>query len=276
MDILVAIALGIIQGITEWLPISSSGHLAIAQEAFGVEPPIFFDVMLHLGSLVVVFWLFRKDIVVLLRSFLKLLKLLPKPAELNRELEEDVQLKLISYLLLGSIPIYVTGLIVYFLFLDQVKSLPSVGAALILTSLILLTTRNKDGHKKEKEIGWKDALFVGIAQSLAILPGVSRSGSTISGSLDREFDREFAFRFSFLLFIPAMLGAAVFQGLDVLENGIENDLILPTIVGTVTSMIVGYLSIQLLHEIIKKRLLHYFSPYCFLLGSGILVYFFFF
>lgn len=275
MNLLLAILLGIVQGVTEWLPISSSGHLVIVQHMGGEEPPIFFDLMLHIGSMVVVLYLFRKEIWELLKALPKLLVLLPSTKKREEAFEKDPMVKLLFYLLLATIPIGVSGLLVKKFFEDEYKSLLTVGCGLIYTSAILFMIRDKDGTKQEKDMDGKNALIVGVFQSLAILPGVSRSGSTIAGGLLRDFDKEVAYRFSFLLFIPAMVGATAVELLDVYEEGYESSLILPTIVGTITAMITGYLTIMLLHKVVRERKLHLFAPYCFLLGLGLIGWYFF-
>ena len=190
MNILEAIILGVVQGITEWLPISSSGHLVIFQELFGLQQPVIFDLFLHLGSLLVIFAVFFKDILKLFHGFFRW---------------EKFYVKYTLWLIVASVPI---GCIGYF-FNDAVKSafgsLTVVGFSLIFTSIILFLS--KYPLKKEKKLNWKSIIFIGLAQALAILPGVSRSGMTISSGLIQSVKREEAVRFSFLLFIPAIVGA---------------------------------------------------------------------
>ena len=133
MNLLFAILLGIIQGITEWLPISSSGHLVIVQRLGGEEPPIFFDLMLHLGSLVVVLGLFKKEVRELLDALILLLKVLPRKEKLRHELETNQNVRFVLYLMLGSIPIYITGLIIFVFFQSNFKNLLLVGCGLVFT-----------------------------------------------------------------------------------------------------------------------------------------------
>lgn len=275
MDLLLAIILGIIQGVTEWFPISSTGHLVMVEHLGGEEPPIFFDLMLHLGSLVVVLILFKKEVKELLNALFVLLRALPKKDRLKHEIENNQNARLVLYLILGSIPIYMSGLIVHLFFRGAYKNLLLVGCGLILTSILLIFTRGRDGHKKANSLGNKNVLLVGIAQAFAIVPGISRSGSTISAGLLQDFDKEFAYRFSFLLFIPAIIGAAVVESIQVMGNGYETSLILPTLVGTAAAMVTGYFTIKALHTIIRKRKLYLFWPYCLVLGVVVIVYYFF-
>ncbi|HID72168.1 MAG TPA: undecaprenyl-diphosphate phosphatase [Thermoplasmata archaeon] len=275
MELLIAILLGIIQGITEWLPISSSGHLVIGEHFFGVEVPVFFDVMLHLGSLVVVLILFKKEVMEVISALPVLVSSVRKKEKLKYEIKNNKNVRLLLYLFLGTIPIGISGIVFHLFFMDIFKNLLLVGVALIFTSILLAATKGKEGEKEIFSVNKKNTLLVGLAQAVAIIPGVSRSGSTISAGLLQKFDKEFAYRFSFLLFIPAMIGALVVESLDVVEKGYETELILPTIVGTITSMLTGYLTIKLLHKVVKERKLHLFSPYCLILGFILIIYYLF-
>ncbi|MFH1276015.1 MAG: undecaprenyl-diphosphatase UppP [Candidatus Woesearchaeota archaeon] len=250
ISIIEAIILGIVQGLTEWLPISSSGHLVLFQHLFGLEVPIVFDVILHLGSLLVIFFVFWKDIKKLFFGVLK---------------GNKFYLKYFSYLILATIPI---GLVGFFL-KDIVESafgdVRIVGYSLLLTALILFLS--KYPKNKEKKLTWKSGLMVGLCQALAIFPGVSRSGTTISVGLMQGINREEAARFSFLLFIPAILGATVLEIGDI--SSISN---LPALlIGTLTTIIVGFFSLKWLLKVIKRGNFSYFAWYCLGLGIVILV-----
>ncbi len=245
-----AIILGIIQGITEWLPISSSGHLAIAEHLFGLDQPVVFDVMLHVGSLLVVLWVFREDLIDMISGIMH---------------GERESLMLASKIFMATLPIAFVGM----LFRDQIEALVSmktIGMALILTSFVLFLSvypRNKDG-----EVTWGKAAIMGFAQAVAIFPGVSRSGMTISAGLMQGVDREKAARFSFLLFIPAILGATIVE----LPNLSQVDNMTAMISGTIAAIVAGYFSLTLLLGIIKKGKFHHFGWYC--LALGIIVLFF--
>lgn len=245
VSILEAIVLGIVQGITEWLPISSSGHLAIFQYFFKIEESIFFDLMLHLGSLVVVFIVFRKDILKLITGFFK---------------GDKPTLIYIGKLALASFPIGLIG----FLFNSQIKvafgNIQVVGISLIITSVLLFLSKYPE--KKTKSLTFSNTFVMGVAQALAVLPGVSRSGSTISAGLMQGVNRKEAAKFSFLLFIPAILGASLFE----LSKGFTVESPLPVLIGVLTTIVIGILSLKFLLNIINKGKLHNFGWYCLALG----------
>ncbi|MBI2665249.1 undecaprenyl-diphosphate phosphatase [Candidatus Woesearchaeota archaeon] len=251
VSILEAIGLGVIQGITEWLPVSSSGHLVIFQRLLGITQPIVLDVFLHLGSLLVVFFVFRNDILKLIRGVAK---------------GEAFYQKYFLMLVLGTIPIGVVG---YFFkeFVEKAfESILIVGWGLLLTGILLFSS--KFPLIKEKGIGWRRALVIGLGQAVAILPGVSRSGTTISLGLMQGVKREEAARFSFLLFIPAILGAVIleFPTISIIEN------IPALIAGVIVTILVSYFSLNLLLKLIKNSQLNYFGWYCFALGIIVLMF----
>jgi undecaprenyl-diphosphatase len=252
MDVFQAIILGIIQGITEWLPISSSGHLAITQHFFGLELPIAFDVLLHLGSLIVVIIFFWKEIKNLIIGTINLKK---------------ESLTLLSFIILATLPIAFFGYFFGDVIGDAFQSLLMIGIGLLFTSLMLFLSRyNFSGiikkTNKHQKLRWYNALIIGIFQAVALFPGISRSGSTISSGLLQGIKREDVARFSFIIFIPAMLGALILEYRNI--TLIENTLAL--IIGTIVSAIVGYFTLKLLMFIIKKNKFSWFSLYCLILG----------
>jgi undecaprenyl-diphosphatase len=240
-----AFILGIIQGLTEFLPVSSSGHLVIFQHLFGIHEGITFGVVVHLGTLVAVFIAFWDDIVFILR----------KP------------FSRISYLILiGIIPAGLAGYLLAPLVEQAFESLLVVGLGLIFTGVVLKYSEWMSerylGLKQSEETSFKDALFIGCLQALAIIPGISRSGSTIAAGLMAGLDREFAARFSFLLSIPVILGAGVFELKDAIAS---TDFALELsnyIIGFITSAVFGYLAIKLVVGLVKKGKLSIFSYYC--------------
>jgi undecaprenyl-diphosphatase len=246
-----SIFLGIVQGITEFLPISSSGHLVFFQSLFGMEEPqLFFDVMLHLGTLLAVVVYFRNDIWKIIQGIGTILK--------GKE-ENQEGAKLFLWIILATIP---TGLIGV-LFKDWFESFFSrpkaVGIMLLITGLVLWSTRwTKKEGKTIKEMKWIDALLIGVAQGLAIIPGISRSGATISTGLFCGLDRELSGKFSFLLSIPAILGATLleFRKIDSAQE------FWTVLIGTVIAFGVGILSLTFLIKIIKMGKFLNFSYYC--------------
>ncbi len=266
MNLLQAILLGIIQGLTEWLPVSSSGHLVIAQEFMGMEAPLFFDAMVHLGTLFVVVWVFRGEVVNVVKAFSEIIRELTKGVPFSETLKEDEH-HFAFLIIVGTIPTTIIGLV----FRGPLESLYSnlliVGIALVGTGFYLFFTKKvAPSHRIGiREMTVREALLIGTMQGVAIIPGVSRSGSTIATGIFAGLDKELVTRYSFLLFIPAILGAAILQTWAVLSEVEEIELI-PTIIGTITAMIVGYFAIQALLRVIRKSKLHLFSYYCWVVG----------
>jgi undecaprenyl-diphosphatase len=253
VDLIQAIILGIVQGITEWLPVSSSGHLVIFQHLFGLSAEIAFDLMLHIATLIVVCAVFRKEIISVLKAI----------GRWDFKSEEG---KLALFIIAGTIP---TGLIGYFFrefFTSAFSGLFVVGIALIFTGLLLIQSRFP---LKPAKLNYKRSVLIGILQGIAITPGVSRSGATISTALITGVDREKAVRFSFLLFIPAILGAMVFLANDITLTAFANPL--PMIAGMVTSIIVGYFSLKVLIKLVINKKFHWFALYCWIIGIILLL-----
>lgn len=246
-EIINALFLGVIQGITEWLPISSSGHLVIVQEWLGLELPLAFDVMLHMGTLCVIAAVFWRDLVKMARAI----------AKLDFKTEEG---RLALFIAVGSVPAALIG----WFFHDVLESLFSntlaVGIALIVTGLFLLISEDRGGEKK---LDWLDSLWIGIAQGVAIIPGISRSGWTIAMGLSRKVEKETAFTYSFLLAIPAIIGATITESN---ELALGNTDLLALFLGVVISFVVGYVSLKLLRRIVMQEKFHLFAYYCAILG----------
>ena len=240
---------------TEFLPVSSSGHLVFFQSVFGFkEPHVFFDVVLHLGTLLAVVVFFRTDLSNILQGTRQGLK--------ARKMGQD-GIRLLIWIIIATIPTGLMGI----LFKDWFESLFTrpkiVGGMLLTTGLILWFTRyvKRDGRLLEK-MGWVDALLIGIVQGIAIIPGISRSGSTISTGLFCGLDRELAGKFSFLLSIPAILGATLLE-----LRGIES----PTevcmhLIGMAIAFLVGLLSLKFLMRIVRRGRLFTFAYYCWPVG----------
>ncbi len=269
MEPIHAVLLGIVQGITEWLPVSSSGHLVLLQEYFGLNVPVFFDLVLHVATVIVVIVAFRKDIVDILRSLARTFRLRKEGRGFREILASERPTLLAWFIILGSIPTAIIG----FALRDIVQPLftnpTAVGVALLATGAILLVTVL--ASKRKEFMTSSDAVLVGIMQGISIIPGISRSGSIISIGLLRGMDRELAARYAFLLSIPAILGAAAFELTQVMGSQVYIDLHLLAI-AFLSSLLFGYVSIRLLWYIVKGAKLHYFSVYCFLLGSLVLLY----
>ncbi len=250
-----AVLLGLLQGITEFLPVSSSGHLVIAQHFLPGfrQPGVLFDVMLHVGTMLAVCLYFRNDLAALLR------------APLRRTDEDRRQLRLLGLLGLASIPTAVIGLSLEDFFSRLFHSLPTVAAMLLVTgSLLFIAERLRHGARRLDQLGILDALLVGTVQGLAIIPGISRSGSTIATLLLRGVDGEAAARFSFLLALPAVGGAALLSLRKL--SAVQAADIPAYLAGTLAAFLVGLASIHLLMGVIRKRRLLIFAVYCWLVG----------
>ena len=265
MTILEAIVLGVLQGITEFLPVSSSGHLVLMQHFLGIkESQVFFDVMLHFGTLGAVIIVYYQSIGALVRTGFSTLFQTDFYRHPQLRIASTPDLRLIWFLLLGSIP---TGLIAL-LFKDSFEAIfgkPMVVAGmLIITGLILQLSRlGQRRHQTETPLRAWHTPLVGIVQGLAIIPGISRSGSTISISLLLGLSPQVAAQYSFLLSIPAILGAVALKLKDVGEITIAPTVI---IAGTLTSFIVGYIALRFLLALLNRGKFAIFSYYCFGLG----------
>ena len=263
-----AILLGIIQGLTEFLPVSSSGHLVLFQHLFGLkEAELFFDVCVHLGTLLAVIIVFRQEIKNIIFAMMRLLfSTGPKKSALQK-IESDPDLKLALLIVIGSIPTAVLGLMFHNI-ADRLFSSPFfTGLMLMVTGLLLWLTRRANtgaGGTHIEGFSRTKAFVIGIVQGLAIIPGISRSGSTISIGLLLGINRETAARYSFLLSIPAIVGA----GLLSLKGSLsETDpVIWLSLWGAAAAALVGYAALKVLLGIVKKGHLHLFAPYCWLVG----------
>ena len=265
MDIIQAIIIGIVQGLTEFLPVSSSAHLIFAQNALGVESSLAFDVFLHLGSLIAVLWFFRADIIRMIQAFLLSIGDIIQH-RFKEGFYSDPYKRLVWYVIIATIPVGLVGV----LFESQVESL-FAGALyvpaflLFVTGTILyLSQRMYSGEVDLSNLSLKESIFMGLGQAYAILPGLSRSSTTIAAGLVIGLDKEFAAKFSFILSIPAILGAFIVQLKDI--GTITDFNALAVLLGFLAALISGYLAIKWLLELIQKRSLDIFAYYCWIVG----------
>jgi len=263
MNIFEAILLGIVQGLTEFLPVSSSGHLALFQriiEATGgtmKEPSLFFDTMLHAGTLIAVFIVLWKDI----------WEIIKKPIQ-----------KITLFLIIATLPAVIAALTFEDAIEEIFVSAKFLGICFLITTILLVTAeilsrraKNSNNIKKAQDMTWLDALIIGIMQAIAIPPGISRSGATISGALFRGLDRDFAARFSFLMSIPAILGAVVLQTKDMISDNTaaQSEYSIgaaAVIAGTITAGAVGFFAVKFMLKIIREKSLIGFAVYTAILG----------
>jgi len=264
LELVKAIILGVIQGITEFLPISSSGHLVLGSELLHFqEGGLAFGVFLHLGTLVSVCIVFRRELSAMLTAPIAVLQ---KRAdkELTRFFYWDI------YVVVATLPAVVVGLF----FKDSIEGLFTnillVYCMLFMTGLIMVATPYI--RERKVELNCPRALLIGCAQAVAILPGLSRSGSTIFTGMFLGINRETVARFSFIMSIPAIIGAAVLQLGDLIGNPPESESLLLVVAGTVASAVSGYFAIILLLNVIRKNKLHYFGYYCLVIASCGLLY----
>lgn len=249
-----AFLLGVIQGLTEFLPVSSSGHLVLGQRLLGLgQPELLFDVAVHVGTLLAVVVFFRRDLYLMLKGL--------RPGDG----EAKAGRRLLWLVIAGSVPTALMGFLLKDSFERMFGSVFAVGVALILTGVFLALTRLAPaGTRGIGRMGTGRALLVGLAQGLAITPGISRSGATISAGLFLGLERDLAARFSFVLSIPAILGALLLQVSEI-EPGASLALS-PLLIGALSAALVGYLALKLLIRLLEKGRLHWFAPYCWGLG----------
>jgi undecaprenyl-diphosphatase len=263
MSTLEAIVLGLVQGLTEFLPISSSGHLRIVPALLGWEDPgAGFTAVIQLGTMAAVLIYFRADLWRIAVAWLSELRVPIRQA--------SQEARLGWFIVLGTIPIVIFG----FIFKDQIesgaRSLYLIGSALILFSFVMLAAERVSTRQRDlTEMNGRDGLFIGIAQSLALIPGVSRSGSTISAGLFRNFDRVAAARYSFLLSVPAVVLSGLFELRKVGENGSPSAA--ATAIATLVAFVTGYAAIAWLIRYLGTHTLRIFVVYRIALGALVLV-----
>jgi len=267
------ILLGIVQGLTEFLPVSSSAHLVIFHKLLGVPLNLAFDVVVHLATLLAVVIYFWQDILEILRWFIVgMYKLATRNLKFS-ELYQRIALFRMSILLITGT--FFTALI-GFTFKDYFEGLFSstfaVGCFLILTAgLILLAEWIGQGTKNIEKVTFWDAAFIGILQGAAIAPGLSRSGTTISASLMRGLNRKLAARFSFLLSIPAILGAGLLESKHIMQASSTNDGLWALLLGGIAAFVSGYLAIKIFMAVIQRTSIRGFAYYCLALGTLVIV-----
>ena len=273
MTYFMSILMGIIQGVAEFLPISSSGHLALFQTFFGMENMeenyMFFTVLLHFGTLISVCMVYWRDIVDMIREFF--LGIAALAGRKDTGVAPPPARRMVMLIIIATVPLFVMVFLQ-----DAVNQLFSnsimVSCALLATGFILfLPDRLARGHKTAKNATVADALIVGCGQALAVIPGLSRSGTTISVGMMRGFDRAFAVRFSFLMSLPAVLGANVLEIKDALASNFPIEELPMYLVGVAVSAVVGYFAIRLVKSLSDKGKFGKFAYYCWAVGLGSLV-----
>lgn len=266
MNIIQAIVMGFIQGATEFLPISSSGHLVLAENfmKLNLTNSVLFSVILHLGTICAIFIAFYKDIYKLIIEFINMIKDLTK-GKISINKNEDR--KFIYLILTASVPTAIIGILFKDYFENLYSSPIAVGIALWITGTLLLFIRKyQDGTKTLKTTKYKDALFVGFIQGFAIIPGISRSGSTIFAGLFRGIKKDLIIKFSFFISIPAVLGANLLKFKEINQTMYSEIFSYEYLAGFLTSFLIGFLCIKILIKLLNNSKLHLFAYYCYFIG----------
>lgn len=267
MNIFQALFLGLVQGATEFIPVSSSAHLVLVPYLLGWESPsLSFDVMVHFGTILAVIFLFWKEIGMLIRGFFRLV---------FRGKMDDPMGRLALFFLLATLPAVIVGISAKKFLEDLFNDPLSVSYLLLATGLLMYLSERWAAQTKDlMRLSWIDSLIIGVGQALAIAPGISRSGATISFALLRGVKRDDAARFSFLLAIPIIVGTTLYEGKDLFLKAGSFSLTLPLIVGIISAFVSGAISIRILLKVVRKRSLSIFSYYCWGMGLLFLVYYF--
>ncbi len=254
ITLLQAIFLGVIQGFTEWLPISSSGHLVLAQQLLGIDAGVFFDAILHFATAFVVIFMFKKEVLQILKALAKL-DFKSEPGKWG------------LFIILATIPVILVGIFFEKAITSMFSNLKLVAYSFIATGAFLFIAERVN---KNRELNFKNTFAMGLAQAFSIIPAISRSGWTIGTGLLFGVDKEKAARFSFLLAIPALLGAGLFQ---LARNAaqVQAAEIMPIILGVAVTIFVSYLALKFLLKIVISRKLWIFAIYCLAIGVLLLI-----
>lgn len=257
--------LGIVQGATEPIPVSSSGHLIIAQRLMGIKQNgLSFEILTNTASLIAICFIFRKDIGRLITGFFGFIA--------TRKAEYRSDFMFCIYVVIGTLP----AVIVAALFKDQIEeifaSVHTVSIALLVTGVALWLIRNLRGRKQDGDLKTRDAVLVGLAQAVALIPGISRSGATVISSIAVGMKQETALRFSFMLYIPVSVGGLVLGASDIAHDPNRAQLAIPYLIAFITTLIVTYFSMRWFMGIMARGNLKYFSYYCFVVGILLLLF----
>lgn len=265
MNLWEALVLGIVEGLTEFLPISSTGHLTIAEKMMGLDiddPSVTaFTAVIQSGAIAAVLIYFRSDLARVVGAFSKGVR--------SSDARNTPDWRFALCVIVGSLPIGFVGLAAKDIITGPLRNLEVVGAALVLWSIVMVIAERRGAQNRaESDITLRDALIIGSVQCLALIPGVSRSGATISAGLLRNIDRVTATRLSFLLSIPALTGAAIYQSSEIFDGSVGWA---PTLVGTVVSFVVAYASIAWLLRFVAHHTIVAFVPYRVVVGAAVLI-----
>ncbi|KMK76900.1 undecaprenyl-diphosphate phosphatase [Alkalihalobacillus pseudalcaliphilus] len=257
--------LGLIQGITEPIPVSSSGHLVLAQYFFGLESEgLTFEILVNFASLIAVIFIYRKDLIRLIGGALRYLQ--------TKSSDYENDFRFWVYLVIATVPAAIAGLLLEDWISTQTGRISIIAIALLVTGVALFIIRKLKGTKTESDMTLKAVIIVGLAQMVALMPGISRSGATIVAALAVGWSRDLALRFSFFLYIPVSLGSGILALNDVFNDPQFAEKIFLYSIAFVASLFASYFALKIFINIMKSGKLIYFSIYCFIVGFGVLGY----
>lgn len=253
------IILGIIQGFTEPIPISSSGHLLIFKRLFYMDVlhDLNFEIIVNFGSLIAIIFIYKKEIQKLIYGVIKYLK------TKNKKYKQDFNYFI--YIIIATIPVGILGFLLKD-FIERFSSIKAIGVSLLITACLLYLISKIKGSREEKEITYKDALYVGLFQIFALIPGISRSGITLTAGMFRNLKKEVALKYSFMLYIPVSLATMILGVSDFAQSSSFTTLWLPYLLGMIASSIVTYFTFRWFRNILLKDKLIYFVIYCIIVG----------
>ncbi|MBR1572606.1 MAG: undecaprenyl-diphosphate phosphatase [Lachnospiraceae bacterium] len=286
MSIFEAILLGVVQGLTEFLPVSSSGHLALLKLIFGIESDtgLLFDVLLHIATLIAIFLAFYKDLFAMIREGLMIIvdiicnlglfigNIFKENKSPYRTIIKNSYRKFDILIIISTIPTAIMGLFLedYIELASTILVVPAV--CLIITGIMLfMSDRIQNTTKTPKGTSFVDAIFVGVAQGFAILPGISRSGTTITACLACGYNRKYAVKYAFFMSIPAVLGAAILELKDVSVSSIDSSVLISYGAGMIAAAIVGFICIKGMIFLVRKQKFTIFGIYCIVVGLAAII-----
>jgi undecaprenyl-diphosphatase len=269
MNYIIYILLGILQGLTEPLPVSSSGHLYLIKQLFNTTllNDLNFEIVVNFGSFIAILIIFYKDVLKLIKSFFNYLF----NKKDRKKYYEDF--KYCMLVIIGTVPVGIAGIFLKDIIENTLSKTWILGICFLITALALFIVRNIKGTKDDKDITYKDAIIIGLFQVIALTPGISRSGAVLVACLLRNFKRDTALKYTFILYFPVSIASMILGVKDLLEAPNLNTLVLPYTLGMIAALIVTYFSYKWLSDWVKKGKLWKFSIYCLLLGIFVLFYF---
>jgi len=259
MKLIMYMILGLIQGFTEPIPVSSSGHLVIFNAILNVEElnDLNFEIFVNFGSFIAICLFYRKEIIDIIKDFFMYIK--------TKDNKYEINYKYAWLIVIGTIPAGIVGILAKDI-IESIASVKIVGVSLLITAIMLFMVKDIKGEKEKKDMTFMDALVIGLFQVVALFPGISRSGSTLVGGMSRNLERETAFKYSFMLYLPISVATMLLGVKDLIENPISSTLILPYILGMTAAGILTYFSIRWFKDIMQKGKLKYFVYYCLVMG----------